>query len=314
MRRTTELGAGLLAVAGLVLLAACGDASESVTDPSSAAGARSTAGASDQVKTAQDDSVRQQKAENAIADCMKQKGFSYVPNKSSFDAREAQFNYLQSQFVDRTSLLQPDAVVRPLRQKYGFGVAAKDVYPDDPAVVVPKVAEGATEDPNAAIRKGLDGATRQAYDQALGTETKGDAKGVVGCAQKAYEKFLGTTDVNRKHSEDQKVWNAFSSAPQVVQAAKKYGDCLHNKGYRITSTKPGDVEKFMLNLVRPIGIAGIGSGNDQPGASAGAGAANEALTAEIAKAMDDLDCRGSYAEIVRTKYPQVVGIDLNSAG
>jgi hypothetical protein len=302
MRCTNELGAGMLAVAGLVVLTACGGASGSAPTSPPAAAAGFAAAIPDLPDTTQDKAeVLHQKAENWLADCMKRKGFTYVPDKPEvYDAKEGLF-------VNRRSLLQPDAVVRPLRQKYGFGVAAQRVYPNDPTIVVPP--DDGKEKPNNMIRAGLDAAARQKYDEAMGLEGKTGAK-VDGCRDQAYRKFSRRADFAGKRAEDESTWEKFTTDPQVVQAAKKYADCLRGKRYQITSSKPGDVEKFMRNLVRPMEVPA--AGDEDP--TAGSGSANEELAAEIKKAMDDLDCRGSYAEIVRTRYPQVVMIDLSSVG
>nr|WP_221382952.1 hypothetical protein [Actinoplanes polyasparticus] len=289
------LSAGLIS-ASLVLLTACGDANQG--EPSSTAtagtGAQTTAAVGAQATAGQDDfAARQLKVENLIADCMKQKGFSYVPHTSTSTANRADL------YVGRPSLLQSDDVVRPLRQKYGFGVAAKEVYPNDPTVAPPK--GGATENPNNKIREELDDAQRAAYDKAMGDE------GAPGCVEEASKTVFGTTDLRRSQADAKRAIEKFQADKAVVAAAQQYADCLRGKGYRITTGKPGEVEVFLLDQVRPATIPAVGDEDTAPGS----GDPRTALAKEIKKAVADLDCRGEYAEIVRTRYPNVVNLDLN---
>lgn len=288
MRRVI-ISAGLCGT--ILLLGACG--TDSDTKSGSAAGGTTTATGPD------DFSAKQQKAENMIADCMKAKGFRYVPRTSTAGQQPG-----SEQFAGRRSLLQPDDVVRPLRQKYGFGVAARAVYPNDPIVAPPDANTEAN--PNTKIREGLDGAQRAAYDKALDSEKKagGDSS---GCAPEAYVKVFGTTDLNRKQAEDRKTLDKFASDPDVVAAAQKYADCLRDKGYRLNGSAPAQVESFMLAQVRPGSATAVGEEN--PAGSSGDARAK--LADEIKKAVDDLDCRGPYADIVRTRYPSVVDADPN---
>jgi len=288
MRRVL-IPAGLACVT-VLLLGACGT---DAPGDSAGTGAATTATGPD------DNAAKQQKAENMIADCMKRKGFRYVPrtgNEMSPPRSE--------QFAGRRSLLQPDGVVRPLRQKYGFGVAARTVFPNDPMVAAPSANRNAN--PNTKIRESLDEAQRAAYDKAMGDDKAG-GDGSPGCAEDAYVKVFGTVDLNRKQVADRKAWDRFSTDPAVVAAAGKYADCLRDKGYRLNSRAPGEVETFMLHQARPAAATAVGA-EDAPGA---AGDAKAQLTEEIKKAVDDLDCRGPYADLVRTRYPSVVDIDRN---
>ena len=286
------ISAGVMSAA--LLLGACGSAS-----PDAASTGAVSTGTAPAGSTQDDYSAKQQKAENMIADCMKEKGFQYVPRTTSSSVSRA------DQYVGPASLLQPDEVVRPLRQKYGFGVAAKEVYPNDPIVGKPR--ENAADDPNNKIRDGLDDAQRQAYDKAMGTGGKGSGQGTEGCGEKAYIAVFGTTDLNRTQADAKRAWDKFGSDPAVVAAARKYADCLRGKGYRVTGSEPGEVETFLLREVRPAGAVAVGE--EDPAKSSGDPKA--ALAEEIKKALDDLDCRGSYADIVRTRYPSIVGLSRN---
>ncbi|MEV6349899.1 hypothetical protein [Actinoplanes sp. NPDC051851] len=271
-----------LACTTVLALGACGTGSGG----DAGAGAGTTTEAADAAD-------QQQKAENLLADCMKKKGFQYVPRVDA-----VAFGSPTDRFAGRRSLLQTDDVVRPLRQKYGFGIAAKDVYPDDPTVATPD--SDPADNPNNAIRDGLDEAQRAAYDKAMGGDTK-DSDG--GCVVQVYGSVFGTTDLNAEQASDKLAWRQFSTDEDVVAAARKYGDCLRGKGYQITSSAPGTVELFMMEQVRPMGAAAVGEET-----ATASGDPEAALADEIKKAVDDLDCRGGYADIVRTRYPKIVDI------
>ena len=72
---------------------------------------------------------KQEKYENLVADCMTGQGFAYVPSPAVVPVDSAETLY-----SGWKSVLQPPAEVRTFRQKYGFGLYARLVYPDDPAL------------------------------------------------------------------------------------------------------------------------------------------------------------------------------------
>ncbi|MEK8144219.1 hypothetical protein NKH18_27270 [Streptomyces sp. M10(2022)] len=69
--------------------------------------------------------------ENAIAVCMKKKGFTYTPHMANPQDADS------SDSVDG----QDYALAKKQRQKYGFGTYAAAAYPDDPSAPAPTPKE-----------------------------------------------------------------------------------------------------------------------------------------------------------------------------
>lgn len=254
--------------------------------------------------------------ENQIADCMKQQGFTYVPHPFVTPPADDPV----SVNAGPASLLQPESDVRRWRQKYGFGIAARLVYPDDPQVAVP----AQPPDPNKAIVAGLDPAQQAAYNVALvGTESpdgfagsKAGEKAVAvppqvtdscqGKAQQVRDRAVAAQagdgqDPQKKAAAHQTVVR-FENDPAVVAAAKTYASCLQTRGYRLDTTTPGQIENA-LSMRTDLG------GDPAPGAASAA--AQQELAQEIRRALDDLDCRAPYAEVVQADYPDILDA-LNS--
>lgn len=311
-----------LAVLGLALTAGCSDQEAKDTADAGAPAGATTA-------TAADRRQKQQEAENLVADCMKAQGFQYVAQVPEDIEQDS------GRFAGGLSVLEPEAEVRKFRQKYGFGVFGRLVYPNDPAVA----AQGPdrTESPNDAIRSGLDAGRRTAYDTALQgtvTEFKGDPAEVerkqkaevaqgkkLGCAREAYVKAFGSTEVNAPAEQArEREYAAFQTDPQVVAAAQKWADCLRGQGYKVSSARPGEIDLAMATTAvdgkLPAGpeedsglpvpesdtmTAAVGGSASIAPAEARAG-----LKREIKAALADLDCRTDYATLVRTKYAKVL--------
>ena len=125
-----------LAALGLTLVTAC-----SGQDAEPGAGATTAAAANHQ--------AQQQGMQNFVADCMKKKGFQYVPQVAATgeDRRGV------GRFTGPRSVLESPNEVRAFREKYGFGVFAQMVYPNDPAVAVRR--KDPADNPNTAIREAL---------------------------------------------------------------------------------------------------------------------------------------------------------------
>jgi len=296
-----------LAALGLALVTACGGP-DAEPEPVAAAPA------------AADTRTKLQQMENIVADCMKQQGFQYVPNPPAAGDDN------QGRFTGPLSVLESPNDVRAFRAKYGFGVFARFVYPDDPAVVTPKADRA--DDPNAAIRAALDPARRKAYDLALNGNqeaVKGSAglekvTGEPGCGGKASIEVFGDGAPDEAAAQAaERAYTAFQTDPEVVAAAQKYADCLRGQGYKVTTTRPGEVEDVMNSAAidgeLPAQPGANGAKMPVAGAvtAAVAGdttmdpeAAQAGLQAEIKAALADLDCRTDYALIVRTKHATTV--------
>jgi hypothetical protein len=300
-RTTISLGIAGLAVAAMVT--GCG------TRADTSAGQPPGSSAADTTSPEAEAEAASVNAENMIADCMKRKGFEYIPHPMRYsDGGQV------ARYGGRLSILEPADRVRAFRSKYGFGQHSKSVYPNDPALQAGPTDAG--ENPNNAIREALDPARRKAYDLAYAGDS-GDGKAGqtaqsgsdLGCSGEASEKYFGSQaddqDANRRE------YAKFENDPAVVKAAQDYADCLTDKGYRVASARPGRIEE-QLNSQFTGSSGGASAADASTGQEAGElGAAEQeeakqALEKEIKAALDDLDCRTGYAELARTRYAKAV--------
>lgn len=227
---------------------------------------------------------RQLRYETLIGDCMTERGFSYVPHPAVTPADSAEARY-----SGWRSVLQPDAEVRAFRQKYGFGLYARLVYPDDPALA-PGSAPDADRaaDPNLTIRDALDPARRQAYDLAR-----------QGCGGAAGARVYPSRAAGERDYE------AFRGDPAVAAAAGRYAGCLRDRGHPIDRTEPGTIETSVYRQATEA-FGGADLFNPDAAEQLGTAAARRGLTREIDQALADLDCRTGYADLARTRYPEVI--------
>ena len=239
----------------------------------------------------EDEASQRLRYETMIADCMKKKGFQYIVAPVTVDTSVA------GGYTNSESLLKSDAEVRAFRQKYGFGIYSSRVYSDDPKV---KVANNdPAGNPNNKIRDALDPARRQAYDEAFGTDGK-TGKKISGCGDEAAMAVFGSSDSSpQKQAAAKREYEKFRIDPAVIAAAQKYADCLRGKGYNVDAAEPGSVEFQMFDLITST-LPGDGV------SAVSVAKAKAMLPKEIAAALADVDCRGDYAQLVRTKYPKAV--------
>ncbi|MFC7588846.1 hypothetical protein ACFQYP_37980 [Nonomuraea antimicrobica] len=116
-------------------------------------GAQPSAGATASTTAAAKD--KKQQFEAAKADCMKQKGFKYVPyvkpeEQVSEEERKRDSGDYQA--------------MRKYREKYGFEAFSQFVYPDE--IGIPAAVADHEADPNAAVIGSLSGAQLDAYNKA----------------------------------------------------------------------------------------------------------------------------------------------------
>ncbi|MGA5299926.1 hypothetical protein ACPCHT_08360 [Nucisporomicrobium flavum] len=300
-----------MAVLSLALITAC-----SGNDAGSQA-AGATPGAVGATGAAAEGAAKLQEVENRTADCMKKKGFRYVAyvEPAASDAR--------GRFAGPQSVVESPNDVRAFRAKYGFGVLAKLVYPNDPVLTPPT-----GHNPNTPIRDALDPARQKAWDEALngsgefpkvGSDRK-KSTWKPGCAAQASTEVLGDAQQDEAASkEGQRAYEAFQTDPQVVAAAQEYADCLREQGYKVTTTRPGEIEAAMSEAAidgRLPAQTGPDGGKVPVGGAVTAAVAGDkklspdeakaGLQVEIKAALADLDCRTDYAIQVRNKYAAVV--------
>jgi hypothetical protein len=283
---TTTIRA-VAAVLGLgALLAGCGGGPSAgpSTGGTTSAGAPTQAGPDTNTPEgrAEADSI---KSENLMADCMKAAGFQYVPHPQHY-TRPA------GNIAGKDPATVPYDVLKTYRQKYGYGSNyAADVYPNDPNVVQTYRPD---QNPNNAIRDGLDAARKQAYDQAYdggprktlsSSDKKEDVK-VGGCMAKINAQ-IGNNTVNvttdpAAQAAAAQAEQEFTTNPAVLNAAQAYGGCLQQHGYTVPSTKPGAIEHTLEQLVEQ-------EHSEHPVADK-----KQGLDKEIKTALDDLECGKAY--------------------
>ncbi|MEV0195842.1 hypothetical protein [Nonomuraea sp. NPDC050691] len=209
MLKRSRLACAVLSIVATGVLGGCGGSAEKT--PAAAASAPAAAD-------------KKQRLESVKADCMKQKGFTYVPftlppiKETEQDRKIASGDY---------------EAMRKDREKNGFGVYASYVYPkefDSPAVE----PEDAPTDPNMKIQSKLSAAQLEAYHKASNACEVAGAKQVLGLTLKSgMDYYKQHYAVRRKAFTDE-----LDSDPKLVELAGAMATCLKGKGYPVSDTAP----------------------------------------------------------------------------
>lgn len=203
------------AILALAVLSGCGGNPA----PGAPATEKTSATADSQAKSRQIASVR--------ADCMKQKGFTYIANVSA---------PRQIGEEERKQDSGDYAAMKKWREKNGYGVFAFYVYPQEFAnpMVEPEGDAPKNINPNNKIQMSLSETQRAAYNDADRT-----------CYQRAVKEATGKkVDSITDHYEqanarsEQLITRELDGDPRLVELAASMGNCLKDKGYPIGSTKP----------------------------------------------------------------------------
>ncbi|MET9873155.1 hypothetical protein ABZZ36_00730 [Actinacidiphila glaucinigra] len=221
--------------------------------------------------------------ENAIAACMRKKGFTYTPRVSGVGAAAGP--------VDG----QDYELAKEYREKFGFGFFAPAVYPNDPDIVGSKAHEAReATSPDRAYLDALPPAQRKAYDKAMGSAKQlASGKKVLlpGCVKEGIEKGYGPeqsqAELDREHAaneeRDRAAKQALNGDPRLISLAQGFASCLRDEGIAVTTTQPtaiGDMVKFAtIKLLPQDGVQKM----DQD-------AARAKLAQEITIARKDLEC------------------------
>lgn len=241
--------------------------------------------------------------ENLIATCMRKQGFSYTPHvegaSDPLAAGEGEDYTLAKQF----------------REKYGFGLYAGAVYPDDPKAPLSKASQ-AQDDVDARYEASLTPAQRTAYDKALGgvgaafvkngSKTTEKPSGCEGAAQRKVEgppksQAEIAKETKAQDEVDKENGQALNGDPKLIALAQSYASCLRDQGIPVTTTQPtsiGDMVKFQVSAtLPPDGTSHLSKQQALP-----------LLTHEITLAMEDLTCgkafRAAYFPALK-KHPYV---------
>ncbi|WP_228040360.1 hypothetical protein [Streptomyces chromofuscus] len=284
----------------LPLLAAC-----SGTASHSADGGQPLAGSSGQLDVpanASADLKKQYLLENAKAACMKEQGFIYTP--------VAPEDPMASWATDGADY----ELTKKYRQKYGFGVYAGIVYPNDPQALGSRASlENSAETANADYVSALTPAQKAAYDKAMGVpgrEAKVSGQLPDGCLTSAYKSVYGSASTKEQSAkaaaEDQTNAQALNGDPELVALAQSYASCLKDHGIPVTTTQPtgiGDMVKLRAGTSAPPGSsAGDVNADGTPVKSMSKDEALPLLTRDIEQAMQDLECGREFRAAYFPKF------------
>ncbi|CAL9665686.1 hypothetical protein SUDANB15_07187 [Streptomyces sp. enrichment culture] len=184
--------------------------------------------------------------ENAIAACMKKQGSAYAPVAPEDPA------------ASWTTYGADYALTKKYRQKYGFGIYAGIVYPDD-AGASGSAADRQDSDrtPSADYVDTLTPEQKTAYSEALGAfpDPKAGEKNWTGCQGEADKEVYGSASAQERSIEaanrDQANAQALNGDPELVALVQSYASCLRKEGISVTTTQPTGVgETVRLQALR----------------------------------------------------------------
>lgn len=205
--------------------------------------------------------------ENAIATCMKQKGFRYTPSVSRPKKSEAGTGDY--------------AAMKEAREKYGFGVFSAFVYPNPAEKQEP-------DDPNRETIDSLPATKRQAY-----TKTMNECR-VTALQQVDGLKVTSLDDYQEQMSKEiERIDKELDGDPKLVELAAPFAECLKSKGERVTSVRPLELSS------RGTAVWGEQAEQLVKKGTVTAEAARPYLAKEIKSALVDLECgKDFYAAFV----------------
>ncbi len=220
------------------------------------------------------------KIEYEIPSCMKQKGFRYVPELPPPATSE------------RLRAISGDlSAMKRFREKYGLGIFSWYVYPDE----YKRYFGLFWNSPNNKIADALSETQRKSYEAAW------DA-----CLTQASRKIL-KRDIKSAYDLMKQYEVARSSAinaldAEFAESAKTFRSRLREKGYRVGSLKPSELEHGYLHAEynkehdRLTKNSTITLSADQ---------ARPFLKREIKAALDDLECGKDFYPAYLSKFTEV---------
>ncbi|MBN6055804.1 hypothetical protein JYK22_27990, partial [Nonomuraea sp. RK-328] len=294
MLKRSRLASAVLGIAVAGALGGCGGATEGTP----AATASASAATAD----------KKQRLESVKADCMKGKGFKYVPFMAPPIKQTEQ---------DRKIASGDYQAMRKDRQKNGFGVYAQYVYPEefDSPMVKP---DDAHTDPNMKIQSKLSAAQSQAYHKASDACEAMAAKQVLGLTVKS-----GMDYFQQRYAARQKaITDELDSDPRLVELAGAMATCLKGNGYSVADTAPSAIAElgrnsFLEQQDRQGREQRKDVGQSQPKAKKGEvpryvmpsltpEEAKPYLDKEIKAALDDLECGKDFYAAYQPRQTAIV--------
>ncbi|AWS46796.1 hypothetical protein DKM19_41365 [Streptosporangium sp. 'caverna'] len=238
------------------------------------------------------------------ADCMKQKGFKYVPNVPA---------PLQTISEERRLEISGDyPAMLKYREKHGFGVYFTFAYPDDPEEGIPDPIS----DPNMELAQSLSktqynawtAADNACYAAAFTTLTGKKASSMDDVYAQADNLYVKTKE--RRLDGD----------PRLVELAGDFGDCLKSEGYPVASLKPTAMafstgllfeEERTANMVKRMKS---GEAQTVEAVRMPPGEARPHLAKEIKAALDDLECGKDFYAAFRPRDSKLLEETWNGFG
>lgn len=330
IRPYSAYGLSTAALAALLVLTGCSSGSDDkkTADPAASGGSASGGGsgpaAAEQAGAdgklaipagADDETKKQYMVTNAVAECMKKAGFAYVPY------------VLASNPANRDDNDRDYDSARKIREKYGFGAFAPDVYPNDPQVPGAKTA--VAEDPNTATFQALPQDRKDAWNAAMMGSTDpakmkqsmADGGGCLGAAQtKVYgDKGKSKADAEAAAEAARRNRLNLNGDPELSRLAQGFASCLRGKGYPVETTAVTEIrnaERFVwmgkaaqLNQNRPQPADVDQPARPRSGATLDPATARTMLTQEIQAALADLDCGRDFRAAYYPKFDKAPGAE-----
>ncbi|MFI6600827.1 hypothetical protein ACIBHX_31650 [Nonomuraea sp. NPDC050536] len=251
------------------------------------AGCSSSGGTVASASPSADSVNKQRKSQAQLATCMKGKGFTYHPVVSMPEPPDAIKQEMSGNYQG----------MRKYREKYGFGLAASFVYPNDGVGRIARsMGEGATgDDPNGKVIAGLSKPQQEAYFNAMSACTLEMINKATGKRMKSMEEAAKAQSEMVK----QIISREIDGDPKLVEMASTFADCLKGKGYRVASQRPSEIvssteEPFMKEF-----------GKLAQDKNTTADQARPLLQREIKAALDDLECGKEFYATYRPKVNAV---------
>ncbi len=284
---SARFSSAAVAALSLALLAACGSASAAQPAESPTPKGQE----------------RRYRIEAIVADCMKQKGFKYVPWVAPPHEPTEQERKRRSGDHD---------AMKTFREKYGYGVWASLVYPREFGSPAVKPEGNPPVNPNLRIQGSLSDTQRQAYRAAHGTCDNQAVKEVTG--KDVTSMFDHNDQANARIA--QLKTRELDGDPRLVELAAAMGGCLKAKGYPIRSVTPSalgerGVTTFNaeLNRVgrqqRKVSDEVRRNENVIVVPDMTADEARPYLTREIKDARDDLECGREFYPVYAPKSAEI---------
>ncbi|MEV4888237.1 hypothetical protein AB0K48_02460 [Nonomuraea sp. NPDC055795] len=184
--------------------------------------------------------------QSIVGDCMKEKGFRYVPWVPPVKAAETA--------TDR-AYRGDYAALKQERAEKGFTVFYRYAHPDQKQEVL-----WSTEDsPNSAILNDLSPAQQAAYGEKL-----------TGCKSRAIKEVTGKVvkDENDLYAQEnatiEKVLDReLNGDPKLVELAARMGACLKGKGYSVADTRPSTLHTWGWRMFEDK-VKALAKNDDKP--------------------------------------------------